>query len=489
MGRRCSTGEGEFEFFTPEGATLTDLITVYTRQALAQGSKQSLDGASHSNVNLEQADGEHVQKLTSSPLNSSIASIPRRASENMKSTKDFDSRSSGKIRERGSTSSVSSSSRPTPAPRSNVPASPNQQNGLAKSMKVSSDTKIYETSSGLTAPLDSRLKNELHNKLQLHPPDPAVAASSVYPAGGDGDSACNTPEAVTDRHSFSEFFKDKKKSDKERKKREKEEAKLKKQQEKEQKEREAKEQKEREKKLKKESKGHGKLLGKRSKSLDVQHPTPVPASDSNIYDEPGELAQANKASPCPPDESAYDDADAVTKPQFDTEPASLQTVVENEYATPEKPMKDSWKKLGRLECEDLHQENYDSIKMACLSQGKSQTPPIPPLPQLSNSLPGADDVEDTYNRLGDFERHTNAALTPQNIYGMASAVETIQPQHSTPVSAFSVENEYEEADTVSDKSCQGQATQQVRDTAVQPQHRTYPVNVSIPDDGDYADVV
>ncbi|KAL8576296.1 hypothetical protein ACOMHN_006219 [Nucella lapillus] len=41
VGRNCSTGEGEFEFFTPECATLVNYITLYTSQAQAAGrSKQ-----------------------------------------------------------------------------------------------------------------------------------------------------------------------------------------------------------------------------------------------------------------------------------------------------------------------------------------------------------------------------------------------------------------------------------------------------------------
>ena len=405
------------------------------------------------------------------------------------------------MRQRGSTSSVSSGTRPVPAPRTNFVAAPNQENGFIRPTGKSSDMKIYETPSGLTAPLDSKLKHELQSKLHVQVPDPEVVATSCHPAEANEDQPCSTPEPVADRHSSGGIFKDKKKSDKDKKKREKEEAKLRKQQEKEQKEREAKEQKEREKRLKKESKGHSKLQGK--KSLDVQHPIPstVSASDGNIYDEPGVLVPVSTAAPPVAAESAFAEADAIAKPQLDLyaeaavphKPTRHQTRVENEYATPEKPKKDSWKKHARDESEDIQQENYDSIKMACLAQSKSQLPPIPPLPQFCNHPPRADDVDDVYNHLRNFDRRTAAALAPENVYGVASAVETMRPQHPTPVPVVSGGNEYEEADTVGDVTREAHTAQEVgseyEDTAPQtPQHRPNPISVNIPNDGDYADI-
>ena len=498
VGRKCSTGEGEFEFFTPEGSTLVELITMYTRQVREQDTRRFQEGSLSSLVRVEHASRDHVENLTPSPPNSPLESIPRRASENMKNTRDPDS-SSRRIWQRGSTSSVSFGTRPVPAPRTNFVAAPNQTNGSIRPTGESSDVKIYETSSGLTAPLTSKLKHELQMKLQV--PDPEVVATSSHPAEANEDPPCSTPEPVADRHSSGGVFKDKKKSDKDKKKREKEEAKLRKQQEKEQKEREAKEQKEREKRLKKESKGHSKLQGK--KSLDVQHPilSTVSASDGNIYDEPGALVPLSSAAPPVTAESAFAEADAVAKPQLNLyaeaavphKPTGHQTRVEDEYATPEKPKKDSWKKYARDESEDIQEENYDSIKMAYLAQSKSQPPPIPPQPQFCSHPPRADDVDDVYDHLRNFDHRTAAALAPESVYGMASAVETMRPQHPTPVPVVSGGNEYEEADTVSDVTRQAHTAQEVgseyEDTApLTPQYRPDPVSVNIPNDGDYADI-
>ena len=500
VGRRCSTGEGEFEFFTPEGSTLTELITMYTRQVQEQDTRNSQEGSLSPLVQAEHASRDHADRLTPSPPDSPSGLIHRRASENMKDTRDSDP-SSQRMRQRSSASSVSSGTRPVPAPRMNFVAAPNQENGSIRPTGKSSDMKIYETPSGLTAPLNSKLKRELQSKLHVQTPDSEVVAPSGHPAEASEDPPCSTPEPVADRHSSGGVFKDKKKSDKDKKKREKEEAKLRKQQEKEQKEREAKEQKEREKRLKKESKGHSKLQGKRS--LDVQCPIPatVSASDGNVYDEPGELVPVSTAAQPVADESAYTEAGAVAKPQLNLyaeatvphKPTIHQTRVEDDYATPEKPKKDSWKKHARDESEDIQQENYESIKMACLARSKSQPPPLPPQPQFCNPTPGADDVDDVYDRLRNFDRRTAAAHAPENVYGMASAVETMRPQHPTPVPVVSGGNEYEEADTLSDVTRQAHTVQEVgseyEDTApLTPQHRPDPVNVNIPNDGDYADI-
>ncbi|KAK7109439.1 mediator of RNA polymerase II transcription subunit 1.1-like [Littorina saxatilis] len=498
VGRRCTTGEGEFEFFTPEGATLTDLITVYTRQAREDDKKQSQEDIQRPRFDLPPRPAEYVDAATPSPQLSPAPLIPRRMSENYKETRDADVHSQPRI----STFSLSGSKKevPKPAPRSNIapPLAPRQENGPANPQgKVpSSDTKIYETSTGLTAPLDSSLKHELHRKLEVSLPEPDSLSETGSSLGHIEDPEHEPPleganGGLERRHSGG-AIKEKKKSDKERKKYEKEqkaaEAKRKKQQEKEQKERE-KEQKEREKemekKTKKESKGHNKVTGKKSDSS-----LGGGAGVGHIYDEPEELMKAGiKERPHIP-EPDYAEADNFRTAPSQAQPQPASQPEGDIYSLPIKVKKDSWKKHALSEREDgIHQEDYDSIKMA--SESGSTVPSLPLQPKFSNPLPSAEDVDETYNRLGDFPRRQISEPPPENIYGMASAVSTVGPVRKPPMQEFACGNEYEEADTVSQALSTSRraalpVSNEYEDTAVQKSLKKS--QISIPDDGDYADV-
>jgi len=381
VGRRCTTGEGDFEFYTPEGPTLTDLITVYTKQLrMHEGEQDGPAGKTghHTSISSLQSDGDYIPSpSTPSPRCSPGPPIPRRVSER-NSRGDVEADTVKRDQRGGSMSLSKNPEAPRPAPRANTAGTaPKQENGFAKppgpkKSSSSSDTKIYETPSGLTAPLEGNFKNELHSKLQVQLPSPEDLNNADMrrrlSSGVIEDDEPSSPDPAEasgrNRSSSNEGFSfslKKKKSDKEQKKKEKEEAKLKKQREKEakeQREREAKEQKEREKKAKKEAKSHSKLMGK--KSLDQAYPTPQHGNEGNIYDEPGELMAAAGASGRPAlPEGAY--AEAEVQP----------TAPPAEYATPEKPKKDSWKKHARPESQDVQQENYDSIKQAALQPSAS----------------------------------------------------------------------------------------------------------------------
>lgn len=485
VGRSCSTGPGEFEFFTPEGQALSELIAMYTRQRFNQDHKSSQAQAAAA---PPEETVEYVDSLTASQKTSDLnaqqslpPATPRRTSE-IKDSKGKESRLSQRV-----DSQDSKQEAPKPVPRSSLNKSRKESssaNGTSKAPHSSKDTKIYETSSGLTAPLDSHLKHELHTKLQVQPSPTQQAPSKHTSVEIEDDPVSDSVENSTGSRGSTESIKDKKKMEKERKKLEKEqkaaEAKRKKQQEKEQKEKEkmlkeqkekeAKEERERQKKLKKESKVHEKLISK--KSLDTPAPMPARLSEGNIYDEPEELLKDTHHAPSSqPVDSGYCEAgDIIPALQHPPKSASAEVATSDVYAIPQKP-KDSWKTRARPESQQIHQENYDAIKQVSRSLSRSPKPPIPPHPQ--SCLPGAEDVDDTYNHLGDF-RPVNPAH--ENVYGMASGKDIVG------------ENMYEDASTVSIGLNSKQGAQEVRDDYEQtaaPQEAT--INISVASEGDYAE--
>ncbi|XP_076437115.1 uncharacterized protein LOC143276484 [Babylonia areolata] len=472
VGRRCTTGAGVFEFFTPVGDKLALIISTYMRELERgkQGHGQQ-EAAAASAAPLR--DG-YVESQTFRQMNSDVrvqqasaATDPQRTSESMREPETGVTTTS-RPPPRGSSSSLDSKREaPKPAPRTSINRSKRDDgfaNGVSQAAHASGDTKIYETPSGLTAPLDSQLKQELHSKLNA-----SLPASHDPLAQSEDDPVSDTTEGSTDKHGSVENIKDKRKSDKERKKLEKEqkvaEAKLKKKQEKEQREREkelkeqrereAKEEKERQKRLKKE-----KLKSK--KSLDMPAPVPRHMSDGNIYEEPEELQLPNRPAPTVTGESDYCEAeDFAPVPSTSPKSANAQAAEGSFYAMPQKS-KDSWKTRARPESQHVHQENYLAIKQAAQSQSESQPPPIPLYPDSVPSFLSADGGESDYSHIGQFIASSPAV--PENVYGMASAKDTLQANPPSK-SAVGVDNDYAEADTFRAAKA-----------------------VNVPVDGDYADV-
>ena len=494
VGRRCSTGEGEFVFFTPEGSTLSDLISMYTQRARAQaGVHEEAEQPAASAHPPPEGDADYSESFTPSPkVSHAPEEAPAVAAPSRTSMSIKESRNSGSaVSQKGGTSPAGSRREaPKPAPRNSI--SSRKDCGSSKdkqASKVSSDTKIYETAGGLTAPLDSQFKHELHSKLHFQQSDPADETSCNDHAGAEVEPVSSTgdTDSNADLQEMGLRGKEKKKSDKERKKQEKErkaaEAKLKKQQEKEQKEqkeKEAKEMKEKQKRQKKESKNQEKLKGKKSFDL----PAPIPVPDSNIYDEP-ELLNVTKVA-VPPPGATYSEADEVVGAFHTSTKVKQPAVVTDEYATPEKPGKDSWKTHARPESENVHEEDYEGIKKHSMSQPKSRAPPTIPPPPEPNSMHQEDEEEDTYNRLGDFEQKTAS----ENIYGMASGKALSKIPKAGPVPVDQVENEYDEADNVVAGLRQRQQAQQVIDDyeeTLVPSHGVAVPNV-LEEDDDYAAV-
>lgn len=519
VGRRCTTGEGEFEFFTPEGSVLTDLITVYTKQVRDHDKTPEANagklGSFQSSSSLSANGGEqNVSPSTSNPHCSPGPPIPRRVSENCRDSKgSLEEESAAPVShsQRGSSMTQIKTEPPRPAPRN---LNPKLENGIGRSptKKPTSDNKIYETSSGLTAPLDQHFRNELHSKLQIQMSNPGdlngseqrLSSETIDEDLPSSDAADAADAGARDRTSSEGGLPwMKKKSDKEKKKKEKEEVKQRKQQEKEEKEqreREAKEQKALEKKQKQKVKGHSKLFGK--KSSDLPYPTPQQGhtmDGGNIYDEPGELLAA-QAKAAPPSDGSYAEvSDIIVKnlvthypetPVPGTKPSNPPV----EYAVPEKPKKDSWKERARPETEDVQQENYDSIRQAALSQPSSPDV-LASHPGFFRSLQLADQLEDddgTYDRLGNFDRRkAGEHAAEENLYGMASSVPTIASYRpAPPVPPAGLGNKYEEANvgnTALSQSRPSQETGQYEESSSQ-LHQRVTVPFTMSDDGEYADV-
>ncbi|KAK7494702.1 hypothetical protein BaRGS_00014100 [Batillaria attramentaria] len=500
VGRKCTTGEGNFSFFTPEGDMLVELMGSYTREMAAREQDAGQAGATDAGNYSPGA-----SRATSAPL-------PRRGSENVKASSDI---VEGPAPQRSSTIAIGNkreSPKLSQRQRSEPQPPPRQENGFARhpgsGRGRSSDTKIYETSSGLTAPLAPHFKSELHSKLNVpvFEPERANSAANTPQSTGSGDTfwpdqARGGSEVDEDEAPLA--GKEKKKSDKEskesKKKREKElkaaEAKAKKE-----KERELKEQKEREKKMKKE-KGHEKL--KSTRSSEAQHPVPAQHRpmhlEGNIYDEPGELLAQHSVRGKPSADPSY----AEVGPGLQTPPSASfsgsalasqksshdSTVEADTYATPMKPAKDAWLKLARPESECVQQEDYGSIKMAAQSQT------VDPATQkvllqnrhMSNPLPSASETDELYDHLGAF--HPSAKQKPaESIYGMASAVQTVQPRRL--VSA--PEPEYEDTSIVTPTPAPRKLppSRVVRDEYEEPdikEEKLKPLDIEV-GDGDYADV-
>jgi hypothetical protein len=288
--------------------------------------------------------------------------------------------------------------------------------------------------------------------------------------GAARDRSSSNPEGSSWSWRKKKSDKEQKKKEKELKEKEKEEAKLKKQREKEQKERE-KEQKEREKKAKKEAKSLSKVTGK--KSMELQLPAPHrPSIEGNIYDEPGEIGAL--ASARSPPEGLYAEADLTTR----------ATAPPAEYATPERPKKDSWKTHARPESQDIQQENYNSIKLAAMNQPDSPTIP-PPLPQFGACPVSADAEDDTYNRL-DFD-HRVGGGGESSVYGMASAIPTLR---ADPV--YPPEGDYEDTESMNLEPAKSSLPPREGGDGYEeasPQLQQRPLlRVNMLDEGEYADV-
>ncbi|XP_076437057.1 uncharacterized protein LOC143276445 [Babylonia areolata] len=452
VGRTCTTGAAEFEFFTPEGVRVAELIAMYTWEMYNRAHKRLEASVS------APAGGDFVKSQTFRQMSESAmahqapsAAAPQRLSESLKESHTRDSVVSRSSHGGSGSSLDSKRDVPIPAPRSTVNKSKKENesaNGVSQAAHPAGDTKISEKSSSVIVPPGSLQNQDGYSKENALP-------SQDPPAQVEDDPVSDTTESSAGVHDSSESIKHKKKSDKERKKLEKEqkaaEAKLKKQQEKEQKEREkelkeqrereAKEEKERLKRLKKESKAHEKLKSK--KSLDTPAPATRHMSEGHIYDEPGELLQQDRPAMAVTAESDYCEADdfvfvASTVPKPAITPAAAESDV---YAMPQKP-KDRWKTCARPESDHIHQEDYLAIKQASLSE--SQQPPVPPYPKFRQSFPGKDTVESDYSHVGEF---TVSSPAPENIYGMASATDTLKPNPPS-LSTVDVESEYSEVDTV-----------------------------------------
>ncbi|XP_076460308.1 docking protein 2-like isoform X2 [Babylonia areolata] len=76
VGRKCSTGEGEFKFFTPNTSALVDLITTYMEQAKETQAKQSKGNVGLVDPPVAEYNTHSVSSLQSNELQHFPATVP-----------------------------------------------------------------------------------------------------------------------------------------------------------------------------------------------------------------------------------------------------------------------------------------------------------------------------------------------------------------------------------------------------------------------------
>ncbi|PVD30527.1 hypothetical protein C0Q70_09794 [Pomacea canaliculata] len=434
VGRTSSTGEGEFVFFTVDGESIVHFITMYTR-LLQQRDLQKKEVARQT----AEASGQNFNStLQPTPAASSFSTVESRKEVSGNESPGI-SPYPPPVRPRSCTVDPQGPARPNPVDDKAEKGKTRTSSGKGPSAEV----KIYETSSGLTAPLVPELHSELQKKMKGQKSGEGQDRTSVtssaspnttnstgisWPEPGDSKDY-DTDERANDHTAIN---KEKKRSEKEsKKKREKEEKAAEAR-----KKKEIKEQKEKDKKSKKD-KGHEKVQP--SKSLPTKEPSNVPFSDGHIYDEPEVLVIQRSSGK----QQAHVKADLVSQPAdlcSETANISKSVLQDSEgnslYASPIKPDRDAWKVHARPDSAAIHQEDYNQIRIAYASQ-RQHSEPRPAIPPYLSA--GCSEAE-VYDHLGNFDSQSNQKLAhAEGIYGLASAVQTVKPKLPPPMLLASLE--------------------------------------------------